>query len=116
MSRPFPILFTLSLSAFSLGLSGCGTIYSPVYSNQKNHFKPPERYAKADGVQQKSADEIMKEKDAAEAARKAAAGESSTPPLDPNAPPAAPAAPDAAIPGMATPPAATPPAAVPPAN
>jgi hypothetical protein len=109
MSRPFRTLSALSLTAFSLGLFGCETLYRPIYSNERNYFKAPDQYAKVGGAKQKSAEEIMKEADAASTPAP------SSNPLDPGAamPPAAPpAAPDAAaMPGMtpATPP-ATPPA------
>jgi hypothetical protein len=107
MSRPFHPLFALSLAAFSLGLFGCETIYRPIYSNRVLHYKPPGQLAKEDGTKQKTAEEILKEQDAA-------AQGATTPsanPLDSGAmPPAVTPAPDAAMPGMATPPpAATPP-------
>ena len=43
MSRPLRFLVPAVLVASTLGLSGCvGTIYDPLYSNRKTHFKPPE--------------------------------------------------------------------------
>ena len=101
MSRPFRTLFALCLVAFSVGLSGCDTIYRPVYSNQKNYFKPDSALA-AKGGPQLTAEQILQQTtgDTSPAAPLA--------PADPNAmPPAPPAAPDAV---PATPPApATPP-------
>jgi hypothetical protein len=43
MSRPFRLVLPTVFLAAACGLSGCvGTIYDPMYSNRKNHFKAPE--------------------------------------------------------------------------
>lgn len=43
MSRPLRFLLPAILLASTLGFSGCvGTIYDPMYSNRKTHFKAPE--------------------------------------------------------------------------
>jgi hypothetical protein len=100
MSRPFRTRFALCLVAFSVGLSGCDTIYRPVYTNQKNYFQPPEAL-EAKRQPALTADEVLKS---------LPDNGASTPiaPLDAGGmPPAAPpAAPDAA---PAVPPATPPP-------
>ena len=103
MSRPFRTLFALCLVASSVALSGCGPIYRPIYSNQRNYFKPPEA-VKSTGQPQLTAEQILQQTDAQNAALN---GGAAPMPADAGGmPPAAPpAAPDAA----ATPPPATPP-------
>jgi hypothetical protein len=100
MSRPFRNLFALCLVAFSIGLSGCG-IYRPMYSNQRNYFKPPETVRNT-GQQQLTAEQIMQQTDA----QNAALGAGAPAPADAGGmPPAAPpAAPDAAAAPAAVPP------------
>jgi len=114
MSRPFRTLFTLSLAASFLGLAGCGTIYTPMYSNANLHYKAPVTTTDKNGKPVKSADEIMKESD--EQAQKNAAQQNADSGVVGGGalmPPAAtPPAADA-IPGM-TPAPATPPPAAPP--
>jgi len=106
MSRPFRTQFALCLVAFSVCLSGCHTIYRPVYSNRKNYFKPPEAYAAAK-TPQLTAEQILQQTDAQGAGYGPSAPQA---PADAGAmPPAAPAAPDAMPGAPATPPATPPP-------
>jgi hypothetical protein len=103
MSRPFRTRFALCLLAFTVGLSGCDTIYRPVYSNQKNFYQSPVAYNQK-GPAALSAEDVLKSVDTSYTPAAAP---------DPNAmPPAPAAAPDAmpAAPGApATPPATPPP-------
>ena len=96
MSRPFRTWFALCLLAFFVGLSGCDTIYRPVYSNRKNYFQTPVAMNQK-GQPELSAEQVLK-------------GLPETPagPADAGAlpPPPPPAAPDAAPPA---PPAVPPP-------
>lgn len=49
MSRPFRFLLSALMLAGALGFTGCvGTIYDPMYSNRKTHFKAPEERAKGE--------------------------------------------------------------------
>ena len=103
MSRPFRTLFALCLVAFSVGLSGCDTIYRPVYSNQKNYFKPNDTLANAKGQSQLSAEQVLQQTDATGASAPA-------PMAAPDAGAMPPAAPPAGADAMpAVPPAAPPP-------
>jgi hypothetical protein len=105
MSRPFRTLFALCLVAYSVGLSGCDTIYRPVYSNQKNYFKPPDANGNQKGPQL-TAEQVLQQTDsnggpggaAAQPAPADAGG------MMPAAPPAAPDAAPAAPPAIPPPP------------
>ena len=100
MSRPFRNQFALCLVAFSVGLSGCDTIYRPVYSNRKNYFTPPEAMEGKKGPQL-TAEQVLQQTDAqggpdAGATAPIAPGDAGG--MPPVAPPAAPDAPPAAPP------------------
>jgi hypothetical protein len=101
MSRPFRTRFALSLLAFTIGLSGCHTIYRPVYSNQRNYYQSPVAYNQK-GQSALSAEEVLKSLPETGGYTPAAP--------DPNAmPPAPAAAPDMIPPAPGAPAPATPP-------
>lgn len=100
MFRPFRILFALCLVASFAGMTGCSTIYRPMYSNSKNYFKPPDANEINRKGPQLTAEQVLQQTDAQ------GGGAGAMPPPDANAMlPVAPA-PDAG----AAPPAAAPPA------